>query len=182
LDGSIDPALPITVTLTTTGSTAGFRARTFLRSLREGRMVTILTFVGLMPVALERVLHLVAPENDWLWRALLLGVGTVAAAVLLGVIVVAVRSDRPRTLVFGPDGIKERTGTRTRKHAWDWVATVIADERTLTLRCEPPTRSFRLASSGAALLLVVDRASPEAALLSALVEAHRPGITRSARW
>jgi hypothetical protein len=168
----------MSVTLTTTSSTAGFRARAFLRSLRRPRMVTILVFVGALPVVLERVLDFVAPEPGTLIPAVLVGVALVGAIVVLGIVVCALRSGRPRTLVFAAAGVDERAGARTIHHGWASVSSALQDDTALTLYLEPPMKSFRLAPSGSSLILVVPRSAAEAAPLAALVEAYGPGVTR----
>jgi hypothetical protein len=167
------------VTLHTSGTTTAWRLSTFLRSLRRPRGVASIAFVALFPVALDRGVSLFAPGPDS--SVVPFAAIGVAAALLLvagGVLVTVLRRDRPRAITFGDEGIEERTGNRTIAHPWGWVQAVSEDDRTLMLHCEEPMRSFRLARSPDALILVVDKEGPDGQRLLALLRAHGPKVIR----
>jgi hypothetical protein len=167
------------VTLHTTGTTAAWRLSTFLRSLRRPRGVASIALVAVFPLAIERSVSLFAPDPNS--PVVLFAAIGVAAALLLvagGALITVLRRDRPRAITFADEGIEERTGNRTIARPWGWVQAVIEDDRTLTLHCEEPMRSFQLARSPGALILVVDKEGPDGPRLLALLRAHGPRVVR----
>ena len=160
------------------GSDWRFRLGAYLRSLRRRRALAMLLLVAAFPVALDRAVDLMMPGNGMFLAFLAIGVGAAAALAVLGALLAIVGGAPASTVVFTPERIHERIGRRTIDHGWDWVLDVVEDDRHLVLHCHEQMRTFRLARTNAARLLLIERHHPDAERLKALLATRRVAASR----
>jgi hypothetical protein len=157
------------------GYTARFRLATYFRGLRRPRGWAPIALMFLFPFAVDGAASLMMPGESMFLTSLAIGAGGALSLIALGVLVSVLRVIPPRTITFDDEGIRERVRGKTIAHPWTWIRSALEDDLSITLHCERPMRSFRLASSAHALILVIDKANPGAERLRALLHRHASG-------
>lgn len=148
-------------------SSRKLRLAALAQRLRQPPFVALLLVVASGPLLGDRFLALLIPDTPPTLELVLFGPLLTLAMLVVVVLVVLLRPNVRRTVLFAEGEILDTlAGKPTQRRDWSWVRSFREDEGLLHLECGPPLRSLRLGTSPQRFVL---RIGPETLPLQLLL-------------